>query len=275
VIDLPSGGRLNLTSGHCDPPAIQVWAGFRSHILIPHDVVGTLIDDKPTGWTVFTKQGNTYLRHGKPFLRVVKHTHPNRVRVVATALTNIWIQEPELAVKIAGEGTWRGIGPNWITERYSLRQKDAHRSTVHFNRIPSSREYVQTIRYDGADGSCLTLWSDGGYTKLLRDQPAGRVPYLGAQVFDSPARITGAVGDDNQQPLQRWELAGCAPPRCAQVLGQMYFGGWGGGAGAVVNVDGRTPPDEPKLYDKLWQPRSWRLLREGQSIAQTLVVTAS
>jgi hypothetical protein len=242
-------------------PTILVWSAFRCHVLLPHDCVGSIIDGQPT-WPGLTVEGGIFRRNGKPVLLVDSHIGPKRTRVVVTALEDVWLQEPGLVVKIAGEGTWRGFDDTgtWTSRPYSLKQKDAHRSTVHFSRIKTNPFYTEGVEYcEGA--VAYRFHSDGGFAKLL-NMPPGKVPWEGCQVFGRDYELAGVVENPNEV-LHRWELAG-KPPN----IGQMYFLGWTGGAGCVVNEEGRDVGAPGNRF--LWQPRSWRRLGKGQHITQTL-----
>ncbi len=247
---------------------IRVWAGFRTHLLLAHDCVGSIIDDKPTFPGVTVDQG-VYSREGTPFLKVEKQGDHSRTRVTVRALQDVHLQEPGLSVKIAGEGTWRGFGfhGQWTSGPYTLKQKDAHRSTVHFPRVKTSPKFTVGVEYrEGA--TRYRLRSDGGFVKLLNMPPAV-IPWEHCEVFSQGYPLEGVVGDPDEV-LRRWELAGLPPN-----VGQMHFLGWTGGAGAVVNAQGRTPPPGTDVtaadgYDRLWNPRSWRRLGKGQAIVQTL-----
>lgn len=245
-------------------PQILVWAGFRTHLLLPNDVVGSIIDGEPT-WPGLTVTDGVYRRDGKPVLTVATHAGPKRTRVVVTATEDVWLQEPGLAVKVAGEGTWRGVGPDgaWTSRPYTLRQKDAHRSTVHFPRVKANPFYTVTVEFADPDGGRVRFHSDGGFSKLL-NMPPGDVPWEGCQVFGRDYELAGVV-ENPDEVLHRWELAG-KPPN----IGQMYFLGWTGGAGCVVNEEGRDVGAPGNRF--LWQPRSWRRLGKGQTISQTLTV---
>ena len=262
----------NIKETKCELPDIRVWAQFRTHVLIPHETVSTLIDGEPRGQGI-THQGNDYYWRGRPFLRVIRHTHPGNVRVEVIALRTVWLQEPGLSVKIAGGGTWQGFGPRWSTDAYDLHQGDAYRSTVHFSRAPRGPRYVQTIKYREG-GKCLTLYSDGAFDKLLiRQGRGGSPPWSGAVVMGGTTPVSG-VFDNRAEVLRRWELAG---GRWADGLAQMYFLGWTGGPGAIVNSEGRTPfpgSQAGSEFSRLYNPRSWRELREGERITETIWAVA-
>ncbi len=242
-------------------PEILVFGGFRSHVLIPHDVCGSIIDNVPTWGGMTVDPAGIYWRNSKAILSVSRHEKDGATRVVVRAFDDVWLQEPGLVVKIAGEGVWRGYGPNgkWTSPIYKLRQKDAHRSTVHFSRVKTNPDYTVGVEYR-VGGTRLRFHSDGGFTKLL-DTPAGDVPWTHCQVFGEGYELDGVVS--GPETLRRWELAGRAPD-----IGQCYFLGWTGGAACVVNKDGRDVGAPGDRF--LWQPKSWRRLRRGESITQTL-----
>ncbi len=255
-------------------PELLEFGGFRVHLLIPHTVVGTIISDRPTwpGLTVEDHGGGVllYLRDGKPVLRTYRHSTETQTRVFVHAVEDVYLQEPGMTVRIAGDGTWRGFGPTgaWTSKPYELHQRDAHRSTVHFSRVKTNTLFTAGVEYRFLGGH-WRLRSDGGFTKLLNMPPAG-IPWQGAQVFGRDFELAGTVSDPNEI-LRRWELAGAQPN-----IGQMHFLGSTGGAGAVTNKSGRTPPSPaPKDFDYtpycwLWNPRGWRKLAAGQSITQTV-----
>lgn len=268
------GFGVNIPRGRCDPPSVTVFAGFRTHYLIPHVTLGTIIDGQPQGQGA-SRVGNTVYFHGEPFLRIVRHTHPGRVRVVVTALRDLWVQEPGLAVKIAGAGTWQGFGPRWSTDEYDLHMDDAYRSTVHFSRAASGRRYIQTIKY--REGSkCLTMYSDGRFEKLLRRPERLKDEWTGALVMGSPqgVRLSGTYLNPNES-LRRWELAG---GKWFGGVSQMYFLGWTGGPAAIVGPNGVGPPPGTRAgpeYSLVYNPPSWRELEEGEQMAETVYATAS
>jgi hypothetical protein len=251
---------------------VLCWAGFRTHILLPHDVVGAFRDDRPpfAGLEVQALRGeDLYVRHGKPVLSVRKAVGPTVTRVTIQARAEVWLQEPGLMLIIESDsGVWRGIGRQGVytSEPLPLRQKDAHFSTVHFSRYPSSAKYTLGVEFREGNAR-RRFYSSGGFTRLLTEQQQRPVPWEGCQVFTEPYELSGVKTGYEQ--LKRWELAGKAPN-----IGQMYFLGWTGGPGCVVNSKGVTPGQkgaEPgERYDLLWQPRSWRRLLRGQSIEQTL-----
>jgi hypothetical protein len=258
-------------------PAITVWAGFRAHVLLlPHDVVGSIIDNRPT-FSGLTEAGGSIFRGSREVLQIDRAERNGKTVVTVTATTDVWLQEPGLTVKVAGDGTWRGFGlrNQWTSPPYPLHQKDAHRSTIHFSRVmfldrkgkrPNPR-YTVGLEYR-EDGACWRFRSDGGFRKLL-DTPADAVPWPDCEVFAEGFPLVG-VYLPLWEPLLRWELA-AKPPNIAQA----HFIGWPGGAGAVVNALGRTPqPGEDVTassgFDRLHRPDSWRCLRAGQSISQTV-----
>jgi hypothetical protein len=260
---------------------LLVFGGFRSHILLPHDVVGAISTDKRTwSWIeVQEREGEElYVRHGKPVLRISSVvSHPpgvTRKRVVMAALTEVWVQEPGLQVNIAGAGTWRGYGPRgrWTSDTYLLRQKDAHKATVHFPRVRTHPNYTVGVEFRNSQNSeRWRIGSDAGYAKLLA-QPVQQVPWVGCEVFGEGYDLAGVYVDLSERPLRRWELAGKPPD-----IGQMYFLGWVGGPGVVVNDKGRTPVPGVDVtaadgFNLLWHPRSWRRLRPGQVLSQTLTM---
>ncbi len=255
---------------------IQVFRKFRCHVLIPHDIVGTIIDSVPTFHgleVVETEHGCVYLRKNKPILEEIHQGKSVKIK----AHTNIWIQEPGLVVKIAGNGSWRGIGLNgkYSSEPYSLENaKDAHIKTVHFSRVRTNREeWTKAIEYRQGN-EVLHFHSNGKFDSLIRNFRA--TPHAvheaskGCEVFGRgyfvenvwPIPVAGQYIKPPEN-LLRWELAGKLPN-----LGQMYFLGWTGGPAAVVNLVGRDvgAPGDKYVYN----PFSWRQLRASYSIEQTL-----
>lgn len=250
------------------------WAALRCHVLLPHEVVGAFRMDKPTwnAWTIDEYGGEAVHSYdGRPALMVTTTPTATLTRVTVRALRDIWIQEPGLTATIQGDGFWRGFGPRgkWTSAPYPLHQKDAHRSTIHFSRAKSSAAYTVGVEFREPGGTGWRLYSDGGFlAPLLTPLRGAVVPWEGCEVFSTGYELRGTCS--GPEALRRWELAG-APPD----LGQMHFVGWTGGAGAVVNERGRTPPPgRPPTaadgYDRLWQPASWRKLGRGQTIVQTI-----
>ncbi len=263
---------------------IQVWGGFRCHILLPHDVVGTIIEDRPT-WPGLTVEGSSdhgdlYLRRDQPVLVVWREGNKTTV----TAKQDVWLQEPGLSVRLNrfDDAVWRGFGRDleWTTDPIHLRHQtpdglpQAYVSTVHFPRGKLNPKYTIGVTYRQplrvGVFNRLHIQSDGGFTRLLdvipREYPP---PWQGCQVFGHGYELQGVCPNVSEKPLRRWELTG------HPTSDQMHFLGWTGGAGAVVNEDGRTPPPLARVeasdgYDRLWDPRSWRCLKKGHSISQTL-----
>jgi hypothetical protein len=257
--------------GKCEP-TILVFGGFRVHLLLPNDVVGSIIDGQPT-FKGLTEAGGTFFRGSREIL----HVERKDVTTTVTALAELWIQEPGLSVKIAGGGEWRGVGPKghyvkttagvdgWLP----LEQKDARKSTVHFHRVRSNPDYCVAVDYR-ENGTRWRFRSDGGFSRLLNGpQPLPSVlPWPRAQVFGRDYKLAGTVTGTTQ--LLGWELAGHPDSDWLNLLG------WKGGAGAVVQnvppyrADQILHPGVP--IDRLWDPRSWRRMRPGDSIAQTLTM---
>ncbi len=265
-------------------PDVRVWAGFRVHFLLPHDVVGTIIDNKPTflGITVHALgDGEIYCRERIPFLHVKRQGKERASTVRVSALAEVWVQEPGLAVKIAGGGEWRGHGPlGWTSPWRPLESKPgevlpAHRRTVHFSRVrwlnpaktKPNPEYTTAIHYRDRTG-LWRLFSNGRFSELL-DHPPGPVPWRGCQVFSKGYEVAGTASNPCEK-LRRWELAPLPPD-----TGQMYFLGWTGGAGVITNAEGETPEPgtvvtEGMGYDKLWNPHAFRRMLPGAWIEQTV-----
>ncbi len=226
---------------------IQVWGGFRSHILLAHDVVGTVIDGRPTWPGMQVDNDGVYFRKDQPVMSL-KH-EANRFTLLA--LQDVWLQEPGLSVKIDryDDAVWRGFGRDleWTTDLIRLRHQtpdglpQAYRSTVHFPRGRLNPKYTigVTYRHQVRLGvyERLHIQSDGGFTRLLDVIPNEYPPpWQGCEVFGQGYELQGVCPNVSERPLRRWELAG------HPTSDQMHFLGWGGGAGAVVNEDGRTPP---------------------------------
>jgi hypothetical protein len=249
-------------------PQILEFASFRCHILIPHEVVTGIKGGVPVD-RVLTEAGGTFRREGREVLRVNR----DGVTTTVTALTEIYVQEPGLSVKIAGDGAWRGLGRNaeWTSPWYTLEQKDAHKSTVHFSRIRTSKTFTTGVEYRAGDDTktqSLCRWrfrSDGGFTKLLNapEHLPSLIPWTGAEVAGRGYTLAGTV-PRTDEVLRRWELAGWPD------FDWMHFLGWTGGAAAVTDIHGSDVGAPGDKY--LWQPRSWRRMRPGQSISQTLTM---
>ncbi len=258
------------------------WATFRVHLLLPHDVAGSIISDKPTFPGVTVEDG-TYCRDGNPFLRVERRGDHAKTHVTVRALEDVWLQEPALTAKVEGEGTWQGIG---TTGRYTADSnghkgphdlggtRDAFRSTLHWNHARSAPAFTCGWEHKPAPGGCYRFRTDGGFMRLLDNMPPGKVPWELAQVFSRPWRVEGVYPDKSGRALRRIELAGHGEFNPFQAWA--HFSGWGGGPGVIVNAKGRTPPPgkpitEADGYNLLWDaPRSWRRLSKSQSISQTL-----
>lgn len=244
-------------------------AGFHTHLLVPHRVVGSMRDYLPLflGLTAepYTN-GVAYRHNGLRIFDVTKKRMTDGTRVTMRAATTIWIQEPGVELVVAGGGVWLGVGPNgYTTPPLGLRQKDAHFSTTHFSRVRHSPNYTIGVEY--REGSQATKWFSGsGFAKPLYQPASANIPWQGCQVFGQDYELRSVFHNPNEV-LRRWELAAKAPD-----IGQMYFLGWTGGPGCAVNAKGVTPgqigaaPGE--RYDYLYNPRSWRQLMPGQEIVQ-------
>lgn len=247
--------------------------GFRTHLLLPHDLVGSIIDDAPTfhGLEVQAANGtDLYLRHDKSVMRVEHQRGDGRIKVTVTALAPIWVQEMGLTAKVQGDGTWGGIGRygQWTSPPYTVRQKDAHKSTIHFSRVRTSRNFTVAVQY-AEGGKRWTFRSGPGFSRLLGEPPQD-VPWHGCDVFGRGWQLKGVI-EDPAEVLRRWELAG------HPEADWMHFHGWSGGAGAVVQgvppyrADQILHPNVP--IDHLWNaPRGWRKLEAGRSVSQTLTM---
>jgi len=240
---------------------LLVLAGFRCHVLLPHELVGTIIDGQPT-FKGLTEAGGTFFRGSREILDV----HRTGTTTTVTALAEIWIQEPGLSVKIQGGGEWRGFGRNnaWTSPWYTVRQRDAHKSTVHFPRVRTNPNYTIGVEY--REGSSRWRFrSDGGFTKLL-NQPQPHpdvIPWQDAEVFGRGYPLDG-IAPATDEVLRRWELAGHPDSTWLNLLG------WTGGAAAVTDIHGRDVGAPGDRY--LWQARSWRRMRPGDRISQTLTM---
>lgn len=245
-----------------------IGGGFRTHLLLPHLVVGSIIDDKPTFRDLTVEDSpsgyKTYYYQDGPILRVSKRGHDTRV----TAMTDIWLQEPSVALKLKGfdGGSWiQGLkGNKPVGRKYTLIQKDAQRSTVHFMRYPFMWNYVNGFRVKDILGLQFDAFSDGGFASLLSDPLQIKTDWLGCRVFSEDWELHGTKS--GFEMLKRWEASGARPD-----IAQIYFHGWTGGAGCVVNNKGSA--SNRFENDKLWQPRSWRMLKQGKTIRQSLVIT--
>ncbi len=242
-----------------------IGGGFRTHLLLPHIVVGSIIDDKPTFRDLTVEESPTgyktfYYQDG-PILRVSKRGHDTRV----TAMTDIWLQEPSIAIKVSGFDWIQGVkGNKPVGKKYTLEQKDAQKSTVHFMRYPFMWNYVNGVRVRDRLGLSFVAFSDGDFTELLKDPLKIKEDWKGCRVFSEDWELEGTKS--GFEMLKRWEASGKYPD-----IGQIYFHGWTGGAGCVVNNKGSA--SNRFENDLLWQPRSWKMLRQGKTIRQSLVIT--
>jgi hypothetical protein len=251
-------------------PELLIPGGFRCHLLIPNTAVGTIDEDKPTEpW--LTVRNGIFAHKGRPVLELRKMwPGGGELFVKATALQDVWIQEPGLSVKIAGDGVWQGYGRDgeWTSIPRPLARKDAHKETVHFSRVKSNKDYTVGVEFRWSQGR-YRFRSDGGFQKPLNKRATpNAIPWVHCEVFNNGYYLNGTA--EGYEILRRWELAGHMPDQS-----WMHFLGWTGGAGVVTNSKGRTPPpgSSPTVddgYDRLWQPKSWRKLAKGQSIAQSL-----
>lgn len=249
---------------------VAVWAEFRTHVLLPHEAVGAIKDTHPTYWLQADGPDHerVYSHEGTEAFQVVKHVGPKRTQVTVKALREIWVQEPGVTISIAGDGTWVGIGRKGEVTGgpYPLRDKDAHVKTVHFHRAVTHPAYTCHVEYREGRKR-WRLFTDGGFELLLKQRPPTPVPWQECRVFDEDYFLSGVYRNDEK--IRRWELAGLKPD-----IGQMHFLGWTGGPGVCVNARGGTPPDEPERYNLLWQPRSWRRMKAGQSLSQMVRMEA-
>jgi hypothetical protein len=137
--------------------------------------------------------------------------------------------------------------------------KDAYVATLHFSRVRDSPKYTDGILVSHREG--LFLFRASRSFERLLDNKAVPPPWQHCAVFGEGYPLRGTA--EAHEQLRRWELA---PLRhAATPVGQMHFLAWTGGAGAVTNAKGRTPPPGQNVtagdgYDKLWQPKSWRKL---------------
>jgi hypothetical protein len=253
---------------------------FRTHLLIPNDVVGAFTPDKPpVGWlsAVQDLQTTTYFRNNKSVMRVERRREAWRV----TALADIWLQEPSVTVKVAGRGAWWGKRKDGKWEGpFTLKNVvDPFKNTVHFSRVRSSPRFCEFVEYR-EDGQRWRWRSDGGFADLINKKASPKIleACKGCYIFNQPWRLSG-VFSPSWQMLRSWEASGGArligvPPGTTQL----HLHGWAGGPGCVVNAQGKTPPPGHQLtrgdgYDLLWSPTSWRLLKAGRSIEQLIVMT--
>lgn len=254
---------------------------FRTHILIPNDVVGAFTPDAPPQWGWLVPHevagGTTYWRNGKPVLRVSRHGD----QWLVTALVDLWLQEPSVTVKVAGHGAWWGKRKDGKWEGpFTLRNiEDPYKNTIHFSRARNSNRFCTRVEYR-EDNKVWRWVCDGGFAKPI-NKPGGIHidAWRGCKISSSQHALSG-VFTPQYAPLRRWEASGGArlPGHYPPGTTQMHFHGWAGGPGCVVNDKGRTPPPgTPKAaeggYDKLWHPASWRFLKKGASIGQRIVAT--
>lgn len=249
-----------------------VWAGFHSHILIPHTVVGSIgpitgAADVPS-WRglEMDRRGNVtnYYYEGKAVLRVSRpHVAGSVSLILLTAMQEVWIQEPAQIVRLPQGGIWRGYNrerERYTTEPMLLHDRDAHRSTVHFSRVRGSSDYTDAVELMHPDLGNWRMWASHGFDRAL-DWPLGAVPWQDCQIFGTGLELIGTVS--SVEPLRRWELAG------HHDIDQMYFLGWTGGAGAVTDEKGRDVGSPGNRY--LWQPRSWRKMPAESKLTQRVI----
>ena len=119
------------------------------------------------GWrSAATPAGTCILRRNKPILSATHTRIAGGVRVTVTAHTDVYLQEPGLTAKVAGDGMWRGFGKNnrWVSTTGGVdgwlplaKEKDgvaqAFTSTVHFSRVKSSPRYCLGVEYRDSGGS--------------------------------------------------------------------------------------------------------------------------
>lgn len=261
-------------------PRLLEFGGFRAHLLYAGEFVGTIINGRPTFRTL-ELDGSVFRYRGVPLLDVFRVDGTARTVVRVRALTaGVWLQEPGLTIRVAGAGEWRGfgIGGHWtpttagVDRWLPLDGPDAYRATVHWSRIrelgPGKRNPGYTVGVAYRSGPVRWRFrSSGGFRELLEGSAPAPVPWEGCRVFGHDWRLTGTVSGLEQ--FRRWELARHGDE------GWLHFFGWTGGAGAVVNRAGRTPPPGSSPgpadgYTYLWNPRSWRELKPGASIEQTV-----
>ncbi len=266
-----------------------LYRGFRTHILLPHDVVGTIIDDKPTWdglWALPFGYGQIYYRDKVPVMQMKKSfPSAHKMHVQIKAMKEIWLQEPAISVKISRHpnGAWRGYGRGgkwvptesgawrWLDMKQEGKVPQAYRSTVHFTRDPTASNYTMGVEFR-SDFLKRRFGSNGNFTQLLnrwQKRKTPPVPWLRCEVFDEGYELRGVCPKRNEKPRRGWELAG------HEDFYWMHFHGWRGGAGAVTNYLGLTPLPGTDVtaadgFDKLWDPPSWCQLKPGQSISQTL-----
>lgn len=255
------------------------WASFRTHILIPHRVVGSIRDNKPMFSTLTVEQPRmgvrVYVYDNKPVLKVTTDwarggSQKRSTIVRVEALSEVWLQEPGLSVKIKDGGVWRAFRRSpfrWTSDSLPLRQKDAHRNTVHFSRYKESPDFTTGVRIFHSQG-VLDFWVNGSGFMSFLDTPArtSRIPWQDCRVFNEPRKLLGCTS--GPEMLRRWELAGHQP----NDQSWMHFLGWTGGAAAVTDKQGRSWLGEERYRSEyLWQPRSWRRLMPGdRPLLQTL-----
>lgn len=271
---------------------IVTWCGFRTHILLPSrpgrkGVVGSIIDDKPTwpGLTAFTHDDTTeYSRDGWPILRMtrfpLKHRAGRATRVTIRALTEVWVQEMGLTIRIAGEGAWYAMHRSgWYEGPYTLRNiEDPFKNTKHFSRVRGSENFTRFLDYKVGRSKLRIRSALPGFARLL-DRAVRPVPWPGCSVFGKDWDVAGAYVPAYEH-IRRIELSGGArlhdvPPNTTQL----HWTQWTGGAGAVVNAEGHTPPPGTNVtkdmgYDRLHNPLSWRRLLPGHAaLYQDIVLT--
>jgi len=263
---------------------------FRTHILLPHDVVGSFTPDAPPNhWLTVTETRAaqdkppftwTYSRNDVPVLRV---THRENKWLV-TALVALWLQEPCITTKVAGQGAWyvRRQDGKWEGPHTLKNINDPYKNTVHPSRIHSSPRCAQWVEYREG-GQALQFMSDGGFQKILNNQKPNvkglENDSIGCAINWSLPNMTRGVYVPKWTRIRFWELSGGArlPKGYPPGTTQFHMSGWGGGPGAVVNDKGLTPPPgtehaSQKGYNLVWNPAAWRFLRPGQSIQQTLTL---
>lgn len=260
------------------PPEIVGWAEFRTHLLVPHELVAAITNDRPSVAALTVERG-IYRWEGRPLLKVVKTGAYPRTSVEVTALEDVWLQEPGLTVRVEGSSVWRGLGPRgkWTTDPFTLEHADdAYRSTVHFPNDPDSPLFTIGVQLRTRSGR-WRITGTRGFAHLLESNRPRPVPWQRCSAMGRMWEVAGTCPNRSQRSLKRLELAGHRELTPFQAW--MHWLGWTGGAGAIVNAEGRTPPPgdsawlnpDGKGFDLLWDPPSWRLLPEGRSISQRLV----
>jgi hypothetical protein len=285
---------------------ILYWAGVRAHFLLPHQLVATIGDDRCTAKGVTVERG-VFSYQGDPFLRLLRRGPWPSSRVQLTALADVWLQEAGLTVKLEKEdgSEWQGFGYNnrWTSTPKPLHDRDAHFETVHFSRVRwldpkktrRNPKFTTGVEYRSL-GAKDRFYGGEGFARML-DEPAGRVPWQGCSIFGTGLELAGTVRKSTDTPVRAWELSAhpASPwpnwpwpgspgkPIVHPASDWMHFTGWGGGAGVVVQncppwasdhlrrrgdaANGRDP-DMP--IDHLWDPATWRLLRKGRTITQSV-----